>query len=146
MNTATLILFACGGGNGESGNSDSGESSVDTMALLQGTWHVDSLESERYSLEDCERGMSFNFTSDAEGEVSGIKTMVLDVKQGEESPCDFPGPNDNYTTAYALANGGLYVKNFQLMGKQFSGMFKINSISDSELSITSMKHTFYLKK
>jgi len=50
------------------------------------------------------------------------------------------------STAYALANGGLYIKNFQLLGKQFSGMFTIKSIAANEMCISSMKHTFYLKK
>ena len=147
---AGALIFASCGGNAENGNENINEGSandaLDTLATLEGTWNVHSIDSERYQLSDCEKNMNFNFTS-AEGEqVSGIATRVLEVTQGEENPCDLTGPNDNYNTTYTLANGMLYVKSFRMDQKQMSGMMKIDIIDDNNISLTSMKHTFFLKR
>jgi hypothetical protein len=149
---STSLFFACSGGNQEANNPESkadveNESNViDTLALLQGNWKIDSLSSERYELYDCEKDMNFEFTSDAGETSNGIETRVLKVTQGSENPCDFAGPNDNYETNYALYAGMLYIKNFKLDKKQFSGTMKISNLSESTLTLTSMKHDFHLSK
>lgn len=143
-------LVASCGGNSQSASNEGGEnansSSTDTFAILAGTWNVDSISSERYELSDCEKYMNFNFTSNEGEAVSGMPTRVLEVTQGEENPCDLTGPNDNYETVYTLAYGQLYVKNFRMDKKQMSGMMKLNIIDESHISLTSMKHTFFLTK
>ena len=148
----TTLFFSCAGGNEsgnaaeDSSNSEASSSSIDTMALLEGNWKVDSLSSDRYELYDCEKSMNFNFTSDAGESSNGIETKVLKVTQGEDNPCDFAGPNDNYETVYALYAGMLYVKNFKMDKKQLSGTLKISNLSNNTITLTSMRHSFHLSK
>ena len=152
MACSALSIAACGGQENPVSETPTADSiqetpaAPDTLAILKGVWHIDSLISEKNSLSDCEKNMNFEFSSD-EGEVmSGIATRVLKVTQGTENPCDFAGPNDNYESPYALVYGFLYIKNLQLDKKQFSGTFKINDISEHHLSLTSLKQTFYFSK
>lgn len=149
---SALTVAACGGQENPASETQTADSlqetpaAPDTLAMLNGVWHIDSLISEKNSLSECEKNMNFEFSSD-EGEVmSGISTRVLKVSQGSENPCDFAGPNDNYESSYALVYGFLYIKNLQLDKKQFSGTFKINDISEHHLSLTSLKQTFYFSK
>lgn len=150
---STLFLFACSGGNENATSTSNVETSnpsevttVDTLALIQGNWSIDSLTSDRHELFECEKNMNFEFSADAGESSNGIETKILKVTQGTENPCDFAGPNDNYESPYALYAGMLYIKNFKLDKKQFSGTFKISNLSATTLSITSMKHTFHLSK
>lgn len=149
---STSLFFSCSGGNSESSQSESSatveneSNGVDTLALLQGNWKIDSLSSERHELYDCEKNMNFEFTSDAGEASNGIETRLLKVTQGSENPCDFAGPNDNYETNYALYAGMLYVKNFKLDKKQFSGTMTISNLSETTLTLTSMKHAIHMSK
>ena len=150
---STTLFFSCAGGN-ETGNAAEGNSnsegspstSIDTMALLEGNWKIDSISSDRYELYDCEKSMNFNFTSDAGESSNGIETKVLKVTQGEDNPCDFAGPNDNYETVYTLYMGMLYVKNFKMDKKQLSGTLKISNLSNNTITLTSMRHSIHLSK
>lgn len=145
----STLFFSCGGGNAtDSANTpNSGESEkIDTLKLLVGNWKIDSLSSERYELFECEKSMNFEFTSNAGETSNGIDTRVLKVTQGQENPCDFAGPNDNYETNYALYSGMLYVKNFKLDKKQFSGTMKISNLTNTTITLTSMKHSVHLSR
>lgn len=146
---SSTLFVACGGGNATNNDSttESSESQkIDTLELLLGNWKIDSLSSERYELFECEKNMNFEFTSNAGETSNGIDTRILKVTQGQENPCDFAGPNDNYETNYALYAGMLYVKNFKLDKKQFSGTMKISNFTSSTLTLTSMKHSVHLSR
>ncbi len=150
--SSTFVFFSCAGGNESeksadgNTNSESSSPSIDTLALLEGNWKIDSLSSDRFELYECEKSMNFNFTSAAGETSNGIETKVLKVTQGAENPCDFAGPNDNYETNYALYAGMLYVKNFKLDKKQLSGTLKISNLSDKTITLTSMRHSVHMSK
>ncbi len=149
---STSVFFSCVGGNESGKNTDPNTkeetsiTSIDTMALIEGNWKIDSISSDRFELYECEKSMNFNFTTAAGESSNGIETKILKVTQGAENPCDFAGPNDNYETIYALYAGMLYVKNFKLDKKQLSGTLKISNLSENTLTLTSMRHSVHMSK
>jgi len=125
----TVMLIACGSGS-------------DHAKTIQGTWKLTQLDGAEFF--DCEKNMTFNFTTEEAKEIRGQKSMKLAVKQGTPA-CDFPG-KDEYDTEYLFIDGKLYIQELKLNEKNLSGVFTIKEILTNKMVIVSLGKTFTFSK
>ncbi len=126
----TAILFvACNSG-------------TDQFKAIQGTWKLVSIDGAE--MIDCEKNMSFQFTDEEAGEISGVKTKKLSVRQGTPA-CDFIG-DDEYDSEYTFTEGMLFIKSLKLDKKSYSGAFEINDLTTDKLVIKTLGKTLTFQK